>query len=86
MDIPGCLTLPVGIESKNLPTLIMPHGGLIGDTDRFDYWVQYAVARGYAVLQPNFRGSTGYGNAFRNAGYNQWGEPCKRTWTMAWIG
>lgn len=75
MDIPGYLTLPVGIESKNLPTLIMPHGGPYSrDTDRFDYWVQYAVARGYAVLQPNFRGSTGYGNAFRNAGYNQWGR------------
>ena len=75
MDIPAYLTLPVGIESKNLPTLIMPHGGPYSrDTDRFDYWVQYAAARGYAVLQPNFRGSTGYGNEFRNAGHNQWGR------------
>ena len=53
MDIPGYLTLPVGIESKNLPTLIMPHGGPYSrDTDRFDYWVSMR-ARGYAVLQPN---------------------------------
>ncbi len=75
MNIPAYLTVPVGVEPKNLPTLIMPHGGPYSrDTNRFNYWVQYAAASGYAVLQPNFRGSTGYGDAFREAGHNQWGR------------
>jgi dipeptidyl aminopeptidase/acylaminoacyl peptidase len=55
-------------------TIVMPHGG---PTSRsymnFDYWAQFLASRGYAVLEPNFRGSTGYGKAFREAGYGEWG-------------
>jgi dipeptidyl aminopeptidase/acylaminoacyl peptidase len=75
MTIPAYLTLPRGGDAKRLPTIIFPHGGPYArDTDEFDYWTQYFVSRGYAVLQPNFRGSVGYGTAFMRAGYEQWGE------------
>jgi len=53
----------------------MPHGGPIGVSDEiaFDWWAQAYAAAGYAVLQPNYRGSSGYGRAFREAGYGEWG-------------
>ncbi len=75
LDIHAYLTLPNGKAAKNLPTVIFPHGGP-QDRDRmeFDWWAQFMASRGYAVLQPNFRGSTGYGVAFRNAGFGQWGK------------
>ncbi|MBV8978873.1 MAG: S9 family peptidase [Alphaproteobacteria bacterium] len=75
LDIHAYLTLPNGKSPHNLPTVILPHGGPDGrDFIGFDYWAQFFASRGYAVLQPNFRGSIGYGVAFRNAGYGQWGR------------
>lgn len=74
LEIPAYLTLPKGMGTKNLPTIVMPHGGPWGrDVAGYSSYVQFATNRGYAVLQPNFRGSTGYGKKFLNAGNNQWG-------------
>jgi dipeptidyl aminopeptidase/acylaminoacyl peptidase len=75
LEIPAYLTLPKGIEHKNLPTVLFVHGGPWAR----DYWgyssiAQFLANRGYAVLQPNFRGSTGYGKAFLNAGNKEWGR------------
>ncbi|GAA0332476.1 S9 family peptidase [Sphingomonas oligophenolica] len=73
-QIPGYLTLPPGSDGKNLPTIVMPHGGP-GDRDEwgFDWLAQFFANRGYAVLQPNYRGSTGYGSAwFRQNGFKSW--------------
>jgi dipeptidyl aminopeptidase/acylaminoacyl peptidase len=68
------LTLPVGVAPKNLPLVLFPHGGpWARDQWRFDSYAQWLANRGYAVLQPNFRGSTGYGKSFLNAGNKQWG-------------
>ena len=72
--IHGFLTIPNGSDGKNLPLIVHPHGG---PTAR-DYWgwnadVQFLANRGYAVFQPNFRGSTGYGNKLRLAGFREWG-------------
>jgi dipeptidyl aminopeptidase/acylaminoacyl peptidase len=72
--IPGYLTLPVGSDGKNLPAIVMPHGGPESrDELGFDWLVQFFASQGYAVLQPNFRGSAGYGEAWlgRN-GYQAW--------------
>ena len=74
LDIPAYLTLPVGREAKNLPLVVMPHGGPAArDHLGYDYWVQFLANRGYAVLQPNYRGSTGYGSDFQDKGDGQWG-------------
>lgn len=74
LDIAAYLTLPVGRAPIALPLIVMPHGGpWARDQLGYDYWVQLLANRGYAVLQPNFRGSTGYGNAFRDAGDGEWG-------------
>ncbi|MCB0605130.1 MAG: S9 family peptidase [Saprospiraceae bacterium] len=76
MLIPGYLTLPVGKGIRNLPTVILVHGGPKGPRDYWGYnsFVQFLANRGYAVLQPNFRASGGYGKAFLNAGDLQWGK------------
>jgi dipeptidyl aminopeptidase/acylaminoacyl peptidase len=75
LEIPAYLTLPKGVEAKNLPLIVFPHGGpWARDSWGFDGYAQFLANRGYAVLQPNFRGSTGYGKKFLNAGNNQWGE------------
>ena len=75
LEIPAVLTLPKGRDPKNLPLVVMPHGGPESyDTLDFDWWRQALASRGYAVLQPNFRGSSGYGPAFTAAGYGQWGR------------
>lgn len=76
VPIEAILTLPPGHEAKDLPLVVMPHGGPIGVNDEigFDWWAQAYASRGYAVLQPNFRGSSGYGREFRLAGYGQWGR------------
>lgn len=74
LEIPAYLTVPNGVEPANLPVVIHPHGGP-WSRDRWGYdpYTQYLANRGYAVLQPNFRGSTGYGKAFLNAGNEEWG-------------
>ena len=75
LEIPAYLTLPKGVAPKNLPALIMPHGGPWGrDTWGYRSYAQFAANRGYAVLQPNFRASTGFGKKFLDAGNNQWGD------------
>ena len=73
-QIPGYLTLPAGSEGKNLPTIVLPHGGPAArDFWGFDWLVQFFTARGYAVMQPNYRGSSGYGEAwFGKNGYQAW--------------
>lgn len=75
MQIPGYLTLPPGVsDPRNLPLVVMPHGGpAVRDYLGFDWWAQATAARGYAVLQPNFRGSDGLGRAHLEAGYGEWG-------------
>ncbi|MEM9310588.1 MAG: alpha/beta fold hydrolase [Pseudomonadota bacterium] len=74
--IQGYLTLPRGREPRNLPLIVMPHGGPFGVRDALRYhdWVQLLANRGYAVLQPNFRGSGGYGDAFYDLGRGQVGR------------
>ncbi len=72
--IPAFLTLPPGKGDKDLPLVVLVHGGPeSSDPGGFDWWAQFLATRGYAVLQPQFRGSTGYGTAHRLAGYRQWG-------------
>jgi dipeptidyl aminopeptidase/acylaminoacyl peptidase len=74
LDIPAYLTLPPGRGGKNLPLVVMPHGGPDArDYVHFDWWAQFMANRGYAVFQPNYRGSAGYGRAFTSAGLHQWG-------------
>ena len=74
LEIEGILTLPKGRLAKDLPFIVMPHGGpWAHDRLRYDYWAQFLANRGYAVLQPNFRGSTGYGKEFLEAGKGQMG-------------
>lgn len=72
--IPAYLTLPPGSGGRNLPAIVMPHGGPASrDEWGFDWLVQFFAARGYAVLQPEFRGSTGYGdNFFLKNGFQSW--------------
>ncbi|HEY2660440.1 MAG TPA: prolyl oligopeptidase family serine peptidase [Caulobacteraceae bacterium] len=75
LEIHGILTLPEGRAAKNLPIVVMPHGGPEGhDSIGFDWIAQAFVAQGYAVFQPNFRGSDGYTDAFRDAGFGEWGR------------
>ena len=75
LEIPAYLTLPKGVEAKNLPAMIVPHGGPWGrDSWGYNSFAQFLANRGYAVLQPNFRASTGYGKKFLDAGNKQWGD------------
>lgn len=75
LEIPAYLSLPKQGSDKNLPTIIMPHGGpMARDGWNFDYWVQFLTTRGYAVLQMNYRGSTGYGEDFLRMGHHEWGR------------
>lgn len=76
LDIQAYLTLPPGAAAANAkaPVIVLPHGGPQSrDTLDFDFIVQFLATRGYAVLQPQFRGSTGFGEAFREAGRGEWG-------------
>jgi len=72
-QIPGYLTLPAG-GGRNLPAIVLPHGGPSARDDwGFDWLAQFYAAKGYAVLQPNFRGSAGYGDSFQPMeGYRSW--------------
>ena len=75
LTIHGYLTLPLGRDPKNLPTVMIPHGGpWARDEWGYDPEVQFLANRGYAVLQVNFRGSTGYGRKFWEASFKQWGK------------
>lgn len=75
LEIPAYLTLPKGRDAKGLPLVIMPHGGPFERDDwEYDPIVQFLANRGYAVLQPEFRGSTGYGKGFVEKGYGEWGR------------
>ena len=73
-SIPAYLSVPPGKEAMNLPTIVMPHGGPSArDEWGFDWLTQYLVAKGYAVLQPNYRGSSGYGDEWMNQnGFQGW--------------
>ncbi len=75
LTIPAYLTLPVGVSPKNLPLVVLPHGGpWARDEWGYSSISQFLANRGYAVLQPNFRSSVGYGKKFLNAGNNEWGQ------------
>lgn len=75
LEIQGYLTLPRGKEARGLPLVVLAHGGPESrDTPGFDWWAQALASRGYAVLQANFRGSAGYGENFRRAGFGEWGR------------
>ncbi len=82
--IEAFLTLPRGSEAGALPAVVLPHGGPRTRDDRgFWFLSQFLASRGYAVLQPNFRGSTGYGAAFERAGLQQWGGVMQDDVTVA---
>jgi dipeptidyl aminopeptidase/acylaminoacyl peptidase len=75
LTIPAYLTKPVGRGGKGLPLIVMPHGGpFVRDKWAYDAWVQFLANRGYAVLQPNFRGSTGYGRDYVDAASGEFGR------------
>jgi dipeptidyl aminopeptidase/acylaminoacyl peptidase len=74
LTVHGYLTLPNGVEAKKLPVVVNPHGGpWARDGWGFNPEVQFLANRGYAVLQMNYRGSTGYGRKFWEASFKQWG-------------
>ncbi len=75
LELTGYLSYPPGArDAKNLPLVLMPHGGpQARDQLEFDAWVQYIASRGYAVFQPNFRGSAGFGQAFESKGHRERG-------------
>ncbi|MDB5474764.1 MAG: prolyl oligopeptidase family protein [Phenylobacterium sp.] len=74
-ELSGYLTLPRGRDPKNLPLVVFPHGGPAArDEPGFDWWAQGMASRGYAVLQVNFRGSSGFGWDYMEAGFGQWGR------------
>jgi dipeptidyl aminopeptidase/acylaminoacyl peptidase len=88
LEIPAFLTLPRGVPAKGLPAIVVPHGGpWARDSWGFNNLAQFLANRGYAVLMPNFRGSTGYGKKFLNAGNKQWGEKMQDdvTWGVQYL-
>jgi uncharacterized protein (DUF885 family)/dipeptidyl aminopeptidase/acylaminoacyl peptidase len=88
LEIPAYLTLPKNVEPENLPLVVLPHGGPWAR----DYWgykplVQFFANRGFAVLQPNFRGSISYGKSFLDAGNGQWSQKMQDdlTWGVKYL-
>ena len=74
LSIPALITVPKGVEARNLPAVIVPHGGpWARDFWGYNSFHQFLANRGYVVMSPNFRSSTGYGKRFLNAGNKQWG-------------
>jgi len=73
LEIAAVLTVPAGRQGK-LPLIVMPHGGPFArDSESWDWWPQFLADRGYVVIQPNYRGSSGYGTPFATKGQGQWG-------------
>jgi len=88
LEIPAYLTLPKGVEAKSLPALIVVHGGpWARDEWGYNALAQFFANRGYAVFMPNFRGSTGYGKRFLNAGNAEWGVKMQDdiTWGVKYL-
>ena len=88
LEIPAYITLPKGIPGKSLPTIIFPHGGPWGrDVWGYNGYAQFFANRGYAVLSMNFRGSTGYGKKFLDAGNKEWGRKMQDdvTWGVRYL-
>lgn len=88
LDIPAYLTIPKGVTAKNLPALMIPHGGPWGrDVWGFNGLAQFFANRGYAVLSPNFRGSVGFGKKFLDAGNHEWGRKMQDdiTWGVKYL-
>ena len=88
LEIPAYLTLPKGVAGKNLPVIILPHGGpWARDVYGYNTLHQFLANRGYAVLSPNFRASTGYGKQFLNAGNGEWGRKMQDdlTWGVKYL-
>jgi len=88
LEIPAYLTLPKGLEAKSLPLLLVVHGGpWARDGWGYNPLAQFFANRGYAVLMPNFRGSTGYGKKFLNAGNGEWGAKMQDdlTWGVKYL-
>ena len=88
LEIPAYLTLPKGMAEKNLPLVVVPHGGpWARDGWGYNSFAQFLANRGYAVLQPNFRGSTGYGKKFLDGGNLQWGDKMQDdlTWGVRYL-
>ncbi len=86
--IHGYLTLPRGIEPKNLPVIVNPHGGSwLRNIWRYNAEVQFLANRGYAALQINFRGSAGYVRSFWEASFKQWGRKMQNNITngILWL-
>lgn len=75
MTIYGYITFPAAYDGTSFPMVVLVHGGPYGrDVNEYNSWVQFLANRGYIVFQPNFRGSTGYGDAYWRSGYRQWGR------------
>jgi dipeptidyl aminopeptidase/acylaminoacyl peptidase len=88
LEIPAYLTLPRGVQARNLPAIVFPHGGpWARDNWGYDSYAQFLANRGYAVLQPNFRASTGFGKKFLNAGNLEWGQKMQDdiTWGVKYL-
>jgi len=88
LEIPAYLVLPKGVPAKNLPMVAFPHGGPWGrDEWGYNSFAQFLANRGYAVLMPNFRASTGYGKKFLDAGNKQWGDKMQDdiTWGVKYL-
>jgi dipeptidyl aminopeptidase/acylaminoacyl peptidase len=88
LEIPAYLTLPKGISEKSPPTIIFPHGGpWARDFWGYNGYAQFFANRGYAVLSMNFRGSTGYGKKFLDAGNKEWGRKMQDdiTWGVKYL-
>jgi dipeptidyl aminopeptidase/acylaminoacyl peptidase len=74
IEIPAYLTVPLDVSRENLRVIVLPHGGPNSRDDQsFWFLSQFLAARRYAVFQPNFRGSSGYGRNYENAGRSEWG-------------
>jgi dipeptidyl aminopeptidase/acylaminoacyl peptidase len=88
LEIPAYITLPKGLVPKGLPTLVIPHGGPWSrDVWGYNALAQFFANRGYVVLMPNFRGSTGYGKKFLDAGNHEWGRKMQEdiTWGVKYL-